>query len=497
MKNLTFLVVFAVVLCISGTVFAGFAGTDVYIASAGQGEGSGGSQWRTTLWMHNQSGAAANCEVHLLWRDQANPNPQVYPLMVSAGEVRRVEDVFPTLFGVDGFGALRVVCTEEVVVNSRIYNQVGSSQANTQGQFFSGVPSSFAIGIGESTDILGVNQASDGDFRYNLGFVEVAGQTVDLKVELFRGDGTLLGTKYYSLHGREAKQVNVSNIGAGSKPCSNGRLHFTVNGGNGRVLVFGSSIASVSTDPSTFEMSMKAETSSSSGDITAVNAGAGLEGGGTSGAVTLGIANGGVTESMLASQSVGTDKIQTKAIDTGKLSANGSSPGQVLTSSGAEVEWQTPSSGGGGDITAVNAGSGLTGGGSSGDVSLALDTVVVQSEAQAALSSTVSALDSRITALEDKEIITIVDSKDINAGSYGCVDIWCPSSHPIAICGGAHPQNVLTMRITASGPKLDGEHHIGMNDDGTYNLAPNGWKACAVNEDSVVKHLKAAVICTQ
>ena len=100
MKSLTFGIVFTVVISTSITVSAGFAGTDVYIASAGQGQGSGESQWRTTLWIHNQSDAAANCEVHLLWRDQANPNPQVYPLMVSAGEVRRIEDVFPTLFGV-------------------------------------------------------------------------------------------------------------------------------------------------------------------------------------------------------------------------------------------------------------------------------------------------------------------------------------------------------------------------------------------------------------
>ena len=96
--------------------------------------------------------------------------------------------------------------------------------------------------------------------------------------------------------------------------------------------------------------------SGGTGDITAVVAGTGLDGGGESGSVTLSLGSGAVTSIHLASASVGSDEIGDAAVTLDKIDFSRASSEQVVLYDGSDVVWSAPPGGppsgpAGGDLT--------------------------------------------------------------------------------------------------------------------------------------------------
>jgi hypothetical protein len=254
------------VMMVAGSALATVPGTDLFVPAVGHGLGavSGGVQawWRGDVWVFNPSTTqSATVDIFLLLRNQGNANPAVRRITVTAGETRYLPDVVFNNFGLDNtFGALRIVSTIPVVVSGRSYDAnvtVVNKGQGSAGQFFSGVPASLAIGLGDSTDVIGLDQdgfQTAGTWRSNLAFVETTGNPADLTVARIDSNGTQVGSISQHLEGRQVSQINYVITTIVNTTDTNQRIRVTVTGGSGRVITNASRLDNRTGDPATIEM---------------------------------------------------------------------------------------------------------------------------------------------------------------------------------------------------------------------------------------------------
>lgn len=270
-----------------GVVRAGFAGTEVFLPSVGRVTGFGGSEFYTTVWITNLSSTTAvNFEFQFLRTGQANAAPLSFSDTLAAGQTRIFENIVETRFGLTAAnGAARIVSSGDVFVSSRIFEQPpGTDLGSSKGLFFSGVPATFGLAVGERASLQGVNQGGAQNLRYNFILLEIGGQPATLRVEVKDASGATLAGKDYGLLAYEHRQLNVADI-LPSIAATNARLEATVLSGAGKALFAGAQVTNVSQDPTGFEMSFKGSLILSNGNgnnlagVTSLN--------GLTGAVTL------------------------------------------------------------------------------------------------------------------------------------------------------------------------------------------------------------------
>ena len=246
-------------LCIATPLLAGFASTETFLPAVGRLPGQNGAQFYTTVWATNPSKSqTVHFTFQLLKQGQANGvNPASFESVLSPGETKIYENVVEGKLHLSNvLGAGRIIADRDVIVSERIYNQAHPDDdlGTTEGLFFAGVAAPYALRLGQSAFVQGVNQGDPTEnMRYNFALVETSGLPARVHVAILDNLGVAVGSADYDLLPYEQIQPNVASVFPAIATI-NARLVATVTGGTGRVILAGAQLANTSQDSSGFEM---------------------------------------------------------------------------------------------------------------------------------------------------------------------------------------------------------------------------------------------------
>jgi sugar lactone lactonase YvrE len=162
-----------------------------YVPAAAHASGLGGSAWRTELGIHNRGTVQAGYTVELLETGKANAAPKSISFLLDPGNSARYPDAVASLFQHEGAGALRVTSTSgDLLVTSSTSDERDGPRL---GPLVEAIPVEQALASGQEARL--VHLANANGRRTDVGIVNASGTPLTVEIELWRSDGTPLGTR--------------------------------------------------------------------------------------------------------------------------------------------------------------------------------------------------------------------------------------------------------------------------------------------------------------
>jgi hypothetical protein len=182
------------------------SGEPMYLPGAAHNLGANSTQWRTDAFVANLGQTQARFTLELLYRSRENVTPPSTTFTLAPGTMTTYPDVVGSVFSFEGAGTLRVTPTAgEVTASERVYQTSGPASF---GQHVAGLAEHAALGPGQRASLIGLSQSASeaSGARTNIGLVNASAVRTVVTVELYRADGTLLGTRTYTLRPFESIQ---------------------------------------------------------------------------------------------------------------------------------------------------------------------------------------------------------------------------------------------------------------------------------------------------
>jgi hypothetical protein len=196
------------------------------------------------------NGGDSDTTVHMTFYPQGNGTPvPAQPRTVRKGEVLVLDNVLPSVFGVNNGGGSVIFTTAtptSLVATGRTYTTV--ERNGTFGQFIPGVTPDEGVGAGErALQVMQLEESSQ--FRSNVGLAELTGNAATVRLTLHLPDTKTTAVTELTLAPNEFRQLRpILGLNPG-KQTYNARITVQVISGAGRVTAYGSVIDNESKDP--------------------------------------------------------------------------------------------------------------------------------------------------------------------------------------------------------------------------------------------------------
>ena len=219
--------------------------------------GANDSQWRSKFGILNTSDRTVEAMVTFA---RAGADPVTMNVTLGPGELRTWDDVVVDLFGIteNVAGSISVDADYPVVVTARTFNQ---GDSGTFGQFLPGVQMNQTMGSGEMGAL---SQLSNNDAsRTNVGFINLgiddakADGDVQIRITVYDGSGSMLGTKNLTAGDGQWKQQNDIFGAVGAGTVDNGYAMVEVLTDGGRVWAYASVVDNATGDPTTIPVEIQ------------------------------------------------------------------------------------------------------------------------------------------------------------------------------------------------------------------------------------------------
>jgi hypothetical protein len=211
---------------------------------------NGASNFHTDMRVFNASQQAVTISLNYFPQGDPTPRAAASTITIEPGHVKALDNILPSLWNLSATGGAVTVEADRdasLVLTARTYSR--DANGGTYGQFIPGVTAADAVGVADNHAIELLQLEDTPQYRTNIGFVEVTGKPVRVRVTAESPQSKVSSSVEFDLGPNVFIQQRLFPAMGFSNNVYNGRVTIRAISGEGKVAAYGSVVDNNTVDP--------------------------------------------------------------------------------------------------------------------------------------------------------------------------------------------------------------------------------------------------------